>query len=356
MNNLVLRVNGNEYSGWKRVSVTQGIEAISGSFELSVSDRWNGHTNPWPIEEEDNCVVEVNGIPVIDGFIDSRELSYDARSHSLSVSGRDKTGALVDSSAVLSHWEFASLHLMALAKKLCDPFAIQVTLDPSIKSLPIPPDKFSIDPGEGAFEVLDRACRMSGVLPISDGAGGVLITRAGTARADTELVEGQNILRGSARYEATGRFGKYIVTGQKRGTDNDFGLDAASVRATAEDFEVKRTNRVLMVRPEGTLTVQLAKQRAAWEATVRKARGDTVSILVQDWVQASGVLWRPNETTKVTSPRLGVDGDMLITQVRRMLDEGGTFTELTLRDPSSFVPQPFIPANASVWKEVAHGV
>lgn len=355
---IALRVNGRAYSGWKSARITRGIETVAGSFELSVSDRWNGNETPWPIVEEDECIVTVNGVDLITGWVDSRTLDYDAKQHSLSVSGRDKAGELVDCSAVFKTWEYAQVALLSLAKKICAPFNIPVALDPSIKKLPAPYTKFTIDPGETAFGVLDRACQICGVLPVSDGQGGLLLTRAGTARADTQLIEGQNILHASAHYEATGRFGTYIVTAQKPGVDEDFGAGAASVKATSHDFEVVRTERILMIHQGEAMTLSLAKSRAQWEATIRKAKAVTFTVRVQGWTQASGVLWRPNELTRLTSPKIGVDGDLLITQVKMSLDaSGGTLTELTLKPPDAFAPAPFIPKNASApWVEVAHGV
>lgn len=356
MDDLELKVNGASYAGWKTARITRGIETIAGGFELSVSDRWNGQSAPWPIAEEDACSLLVNGETLITGFVDVRENSYNATDHSLSVSGRDATGALVDCSAVLTVWEFARLPLMSLAKKLAAQHAIRVSLDPSVKSLPVPPDKFTVDPGETSFEVIDRACRLSGVLPISDGQGGLVITRAGNSRADDQLVEGQNIKAASGRYDATGRFGKYIVSGQKKGTDDSFGLDACAIKSSSQDFEVKRTDRTLFIRPEGAVTLAYAKLRAQWEATVRAARGDTVSISVQGWTQSTGRLWPINSLVRVKSSRVGVDGDMLITQTAMTVDNSGTATQLTLRRPDAFLPQPSVSQNGSVWKEISKGV
>jgi prophage tail gpP-like protein len=355
MTDVRLMVNGREYAGWKSARVTRGIESIAGSFELAVSDRWAGQDASWPIGEEDACEVWLGKERVISGYVDRRSLAYGPAEHSLSVSGRDKAGALVDCSALLGKWEFIGVPLLTLAKRLTEPFGIRVSLQAGLV-LPKPSAKFSINPGDSVFEVLDRVCRLAGVLPVSDGAGGLVLTRAGASRASTALVEGENILAASADFDSSGRFARYVVLAQHKGTDDFSGEGAATVKGTAHDANVRRTERVLVVRPEGNATSEHAKKRAEWEATVRAARGDSVGVTVQGWTQASGRLWPVNALVAVRSKRIGVSGDMLITAVTYEVSaEGGTTSRLTLRPPNAFKPEPTVAKASGVWKEIAGG-
>jgi prophage tail gpP-like protein len=379
-----LRVNGKEYSGWKTARVTRGIEAISNGFDLSVSDRWGSREAPWSIYEEDQCTVLLGDTVVITGYVDRRSLSYGPEEHTLNVSGRDKAGALVDCSALPKAWEHKAISVIDLARKLCEPFGISVSMDPSVSAkvvtfavgkssksvsagktgkvsglgVPKPAGKFTIDPGESAFDVLDRACRLAGVLPVSDGQGGVTLTRAAQARCGTELVQGVNILAASADFDAVARYRRYIVRGQRQATDDDWGLSAAAVSAEAQDETVSRSERVLLIRPDGNITSESAKMRAGWEAKVRAARGDSVTATVQGWAQADGSLWPVNALVRVRSPWLGVDGDMLITQAVHSVDDGsGTTTQLTLKRPDAFIPEPTVSkATTALWKELTRGV
>lgn len=354
MPDLRLRVNGREFAGWKSARVTRGIESVSGSFELAVSDRWAGQAVAWPIVEEDECTLILEGEHVITGHVDRRTLSLGAEDHSLTVSGRDLAGALVDCSAVLKKWEFLGVPLLALAKKLAEPFGIKVTLQPGLLP-PAPPAKLTVDPGDTAFDALERACRLCGVLPISDGKGGVVLTRAGSVRCGTALVQGENVLSASARFDGAGRFRRYIVTGQHPGTDDWDGATVAGVRGEASDPNVRRASRVLLIRAEGGVTIEHAKRRAQWEAKVRAARGDGITVRVQGWTQGDGKLWPVNARVPVQLPFLGVEGELLITQATHQLDDhGGTTTELWVRRPDAFLPEPVVPKGA--WKELVGGV
>lgn len=374
MGDLSLTVNGFAYKGWKRIRVTKSIESISGGFELAISDRWNGRSEPWPIREEDICTITYDGTTLIYGFIDTRRISISAGEHELEVSGRDAAGMLVDCSAVLGSWQFKSIPLLTLCSKLAEPYGIQVKQDPSVTSatvslktnkhagrvsgagsagkksgtgVPNPPKKFSVDPGESAFEVMDRACRAAGVLPISDGLGGILLTRAGSAEATDSLIEGQNILAGEAQYDVSNRYATYTVRGQTQGTDFIYGKAAAVITGSATDAAITRKSRQLVIRPEQAMTSDFAQNRAQWEAKIRAARGASVSVTVQDWEQSDGTLWKVNTLVQVNSPTLGVNGPLLISQAVFQLDEGGTTTQLTLKRPDAYLPEPVVQVSAS---------
>jgi prophage tail gpP-like protein len=356
MPKVALRVNGKEYDGWKSARVTRGIETVSGSFELEVSDRWKDQDQPWSIFEEDECTVLIDGVPVITGYVDRRSLSLGPEEHTLRVEGRDKTGDLVDCSAMLQQWEFKNINVLTLAKKVAEPYGINVSVQAGV--IPRPVKKLSIDPGDSSFEVIEKACRLAALLPVSDGAGGLLLTRAGLSRTSTALVQGENILQASAEFDATGKHRTYAVLGQHQGSEDFFGPSTTELKGFAEDLTVRRAARTLLIRPEGNVTAEQAKTRAQWEATVRRARGDTASITVQGWTQASGTLWPVNALVSVRAPFLGIDGDALIVQATYSIGEGGTTTTLSLKPPDSFKPESSYETGTgnNYWREIVRGV
>lgn len=377
MSEVNLLVNGQAYGGWTDVSVTRGIESIAGRFSLEVSERWNGQVEPWPIREEDECLVTIGDEALVTGFIDERRHAFDAESHALGVSGRDKTGVLVDCSAILPQKEFLKLPALDICSRVAGEFGITVRLQDGLTdraislrsakssgspggvgsagrsssmSLSNPIAKETINPGDSAFEVIDRVCRRVGVLPVSDGQGGLVLTRAGGAQATTSLVEGTNIVAGEFTSDCTRRYRRYVVSGQSAGDDLMNGATVAAVSGEATDQEVKRSNRVLLIRPDGAVTREFARQRAAWEATVRRARSISVRVTVQGWQQGDGTLWPVNAIVAVKSGKLGIDGPMLITEATyRRSVTSGTTTELQLVAPDAFIPEPLIvpPAKGS---------
>lgn len=357
MSKLELIVNGRRYEGWKSVRVTRSIESLAGSFALDVSDRWGGQEVPWPIAEEDACRVAIDDVVVLDGHVDQRSLSISDNQRSLSYSGRDRAAVLVDCSAVLDKWTFRNASVVDIARKVAAPFLIRVDVQAGLE-LGKPPKKHVVNPGETAYEVMRGAAALAGVLLVSDGAGGVLVTRAGTARAATPLVLGENILSASFASDVTERFSRYVVMTQVGGTDEASG-SATRSRAEARDEAVQREERVLLIRPDTGVSTDYARRRADWEARIRAARAETVTVVVQGWQQPRGRgLWPLNALIPVKAKSIGVDGELLISQVEHTLSEAGETTQLRLVRPDAFTPEPqaaVVKKSGGAWKELAGG-
>jgi prophage tail gpP-like protein len=364
MPELFLVVGGRRYSGWKSIRVTRSIESIAGSFELEVSDRWDGDVEPWPIVEGDACRVEIGDQIVIDGYIDKRMLAVAAKERSLSYSGRDRAADLVDCSLLVpdaatkgNKWTYRNIDIAQFATEIAKPHGIRVTVQPGLvlKRDPV----LVAHPGESGFEAIKRAAASSGVLVVSDGVGGIMITRSGALRAEA-LIEGANIRSASVEYDSSDRFARYLVSSQPPGTDEASG-EATRVQAEATDADVARTNRVLLIRPDKGCDTADARRTADWEARIRAARSARVSITVRGWQQSTGALWPLNALTRVKAPRaLGIDGDMLISQVESTVGGDGTLTKLQLVRPDAFTPEPEnkpvpVVSGEGAWKELAKG-
>lgn len=364
-------VKGQAYGGWKSVRVMRSIEAICGSFDLSVSDRFPGQDLAWPIVEEDECTVKIGDVPVLVGYVDARRLGISEDESSYEVTGRDRTGDLVDCSVFLPEsgaskkgkksWQFVGVSPLDLAIRVAKPYGIPVSLQAGL-SPPAKVKKFAVSPGDSAAEVIEKACRLAGLLPVADGAGGLVLARAGSGRATTPLIMGKggNVKRVSAVFDSQGRFATYAALAQGPGTDDAFGTAAAHVQAYAEDAGVKRPWRTLVVRPEGPATAAQCQLRAQWEAKVRAARGDAIGVTVEGWRQLDGTLWPINATVQVQIPQVGVVGQMLITEAQHTIDDSsGELTQLTIRRPDAFLPEPTTKDPATgpgSWKRLKGGV
>lgn len=355
-------VGGKRYGGWKSIRVTLSIEALCGSFTLDINDRWGEQSQPWPIAEGDACRVEIDGATVIDGYVDKRKLSATATSRSLSISGKDRAVDIVECSMLVPDtstkghkWTYRDIDIAHFATQIGVPHGIKVSVQ---KGLVLKKDPLLVaHPGETGYEAIKRAAGSAGVLVVSDGAGGIVISRAGTERV-TPLIEGQNIKEAEADYDATERFARYLISSQPPGTDEASG-EALRVQAEATDADVTRKNRVLLIRPEKGYDTAGARKRADWEARSRAAKSATVMVTVQGWRQPNGALWPPNKITRVTAPRMiGVDGDMLISQVDFTIGNEGRIAQLHLVRPDAFTPEPqnvAVVSGEGAWKEIAHG-
>lgn len=340
---LGLIVEGRRYSGFKAISVTQSIESLSGKFSLEVSDRWGGLAQPWPIVPEDSCVVAIGDDVVIDGFVDSADLSMAAGSRSLSYTGKDRAAALVENSMSVEgasvkgkKWTYRNIDIAQFARAIAEPFGVSVSVQSGLELSKAP--LLVAHPGETGFEAIKRAAGSVGVMIVADNAGGIVITRAGTDRA-APLIEGDNIETISVARDFSDRFYSYLISTQIPGTDEASG-EATRVQAEANDLGVRRRERVTIIRPDKGYNTEDAQRRADWEARTRAARSETVNVGVVGWRQPSGKLWPVNARTFVNAPSAGVVGDMLISQVERTIGEGGgQLTKLRLLRPDAFLPE-----------------
>ena len=337
MSSVELKVGGLIYGGWKSCRIERGIEQIAGSFELGVSERWPGQDTPRRIRRGEACQVIADGEVVITGWVDDVDPSFSDQSHDFRVAGRDATGDLVDCSAIHKTGQWAKSSLDKIVRDICAPFKIPVFVATDIgKAF----DSFSIQEGETAFECIERACRLRAVLPVSDGNGGLVLTRAKSGNAVAILSDGVggNILAARGEFGMKERFSVYVVKGQDRGSDDN--IDApevhAQVRAEASDSGVTRY-RPFIVLAESHGPHATYRDRAAWERNVRRGRSSRATVVVQGWRDPNGKLWQPNTMVHLNSAWLGADSELLVASVTFTLDEqSGTRTELRLSGREAF--------------------
>ena len=351
MPELALKVDGRRLTAWEGFSLSRSLQAVAGAFALEASDRAG-----FPVPEGARVQLEVEGEPALDGWVDAVRPRFDARERRVAIVGRDRTADLVDCSIVDTPAEFLGLTLDALAAELVRPFGIEVASTAAALSgsgLGAPFERFAIQPGETVFEALERAARFRGALLTTDGSGRLVLDVPAARRAAVELVEGRNVKSGSGAYDRSGRFRRYLVQGQRSGSDLVF---ADGCRSDGEAFDdAIRANRSTLILAEGWTDLASAQRRAEWEATVRRARGSAVSITVQGWRQApGGELWSPNSVVRVRCPSLRLDRDLLISGTRLSLDpRAGSIAELELVHPEAFTPQPDLPLETDLAADLA---
>ncbi|WP_024303330.1 phage baseplate assembly protein [Pseudogulbenkiania sp. MAI-1] len=326
-----LKVGGQIYGGWTDIEIQRGLEQVSGQFSLQVTERWPGQPEPRPIRPGQAGVVSIDGEPVLTGWVDEARPGYDATNTWFNVEGRDKTGDLIDCSAIFRSGQWKGASLKRIALDLLAAYRIDVVVGPHAeKRANEAIASFRLEEGETVFDCLERAARLKAVMLWTDGRGRLVIDLPGQQRAVTALVEGENILRADLTLSWHERYSQYIVKGQARGQHN--------AKGTASDTVVTR-HRPLIILAEDQTNGPTAQQRAEWERTVRQGRANRATIRVQSWRQGgdAGPLWAPGLRVPVTSPRLRVDAEMLIAGVTYLKNaQDGTVCDLEIADPRAF--------------------
>ncbi len=336
---LDLKLAGEAWTGWKSVSVTQSLEAAASSFSIVTRTR-----DPWPARAGATVEVLLDGRLILTGYVDRVAPGLDERGSVSSIEGRSRTGDLVDCSALNQPGEWWNSRLQDLAAEIARPFGIRVV--DAVGEL----ERFAlfrIQPGETAFEAIERACRLRAVLLMPTAGGDLLLTRPTEVWEGAELREGFNVQSATLEVDLSDRFAEVLVRGQTFGDDETFGPPAAHIEGRARDLQIRPARRLVVVA-EAAVSVEAAQARAEWEAAVRAARSEKVTVSTAGWTSNTGALWMPNTRVQCALPSIRVDGPLLLNTVRLSQDESGSRAELELVRPDAFLRQPDLEAESGL--------
>ncbi|RJX35670.1 MAG: hypothetical protein C4525_03175 [Desulfarculus sp.] len=350
-NRVQLAIGGAVYEGWKSVRVSLSLARLSGTFELSVSDRFPGQPQRYAFRLNQRCTVSLRGQQVISGFLEEIAPSFDRSSHELSLRGRDATCDLVDCSIEGPPTQWRKQSLLRIAQDVCKPFGIPVRTEAA--SLGEPFDDARTNEGDTASAFLVRLCKQRGVLPLTYGDGALALSKAGARGRGGDLVLGDNLLRGSAASTSQERFSRYVVKGhgQRAGQPAEM-LSEAETKlfrdtynkpsALAADSAVPRYRpKVILAEAKGKPEAYQAL--ADWEAGVRAGQSRQADYTTQDWGPSAGALWRINTLVTVRDDLLSTSGEWLVEAVAYSMDpQEGTRAELKLVHPQAYLAMPAI--------------
>lgn len=350
------------FTAFTSVSIQRNMNAMAGSFTFSVADKWRQEKRAWPFNPQENVRVYIgNNNPVINGYIDSVESEVSNEDRSITITGRDKTGDLVDSAAIGLKAVYKYKSLAEIANEYAFIFSIKVIVVDRAAYIPF--KEVVVQQGETVFELLHRLALARGLLLQPDNEGNLLITKkfvgSGIGQDETEyllgfqiqkniktnsLKQGENVLFASSNLDDTNRFQKYLVKSQLKGTDNTNGEASAFIEATAFDSNVLRQRTKYMIA-EKSMDKKQAEKRAQWEATNAMAQAFKASVVVRGWFDNQNKLWEINQIVNTDLRFVGLQkGGYLITGVEfiQSIDQG-TVTRISLSEPNAYEPEPEIP-------------
>ena len=354
--------DGLPYDVWTQVEVVRDLSEVCGSFHLQLDDlarttaalpgsRHGSLSQPFKVFKPVKILID--GELVLVGHIDTVAPQISGDSLGVEISGRDLVGDLIDCAAnPFGPVEYKEIKLEDLASALCKPFGITARAEVDTGD-PIP--KATIDEGETVMSVLEKYARKRRVLIVSDGIGGLILTRSGNTRAPSDIRFGFNVVGSHGTFDGKSRFSPVIVKGQageaagkrkksaaldrtaapldtpptpEKDADGKTGREsrAVAIMGIAYDPDIERWRPTVRThRAKGSL--KDADAEARWYVSTERGKGDSVDYEVHDW-RAFGTLWRPNEMTHVLDPYQDVDKDLLVAGVTFSYGEMGTRSNL----------------------------
>lgn len=268
---------------------------------------------------------------ILTGHVEKRSPRLGESEAEMAVSGRSKTGDVVDSSAEHDSGEFRDKDAVDIFTPLAGKHGVTVETDLSLDRRPV----FRLRPGETVFTALERYARADAFSIGDTPEGNLKLQKAGEKRHAGSLTEGVNVLDASAVHDDSKRFGKVKVRAQ---APDGYSSDELQVEGQAND-EGGRANRLRVIVPPEQIRQQDARRRAQWHRDRAAGDGTTCEVTTPGWRDEAGKIWTPGLLVFTEIPSLDVVQGMLIKTVK-LEQQGGEngFTRaiLSLVDARAF--------------------
>lgn len=307
------------------------------------------------------ATLALDGETVLIGWIEEMQLEGQGEDLLCTLSGRDLAGDLVDCAAAPDGpAEFRDLTLTELVTRIAKPFGLTVKAEVDVGAR-FP--RFGLDPADTALDAIEKACRQRAILCVSDGIGGLVLTRGGQQRGPAAIRLGESVTEFQTTLSWRERFSEIIVKGQTEkasgnrraaarlvttasplGSGDPPPAAAAPVRerdgvvmtGRARDAAITRHRpKVVIAQTQsGGASVQ---EQADWAVRVQRGRSTMPVYTVPDWrAGTSQTLWRPNELVAVDDRYADLLEDMLVVGVTWTWDDQGARTKLRVAGRNAF--------------------
>ncbi|EKS6643369.1 phage tail protein [Enterobacter hormaechei] len=301
---LTLSVGGVAHHDWERFSVDSSFLIPADAWQLDVGV---SHSRlPPEVVSGARVILSASGETVMTGLIDDVSEMVTRSQHLLTLSGRDNAAALVDCSAPV--FTESELTLDEVMRKVVAPFGITKTAIHADKS--VAPKKFTINPGETAWEALLKVAEVNGLWPwiAPDGTliiGGPDYSTPPVATLTMTRDRGGNILALNRQTSIAGRYSQVTVLAQGHGTRHHDGVHDRKGTATDTGFTLYRP---FIRSMSDTDTDDEATARARKILSDSRLKALTLTVTVRGLRTPDGVLWAPGQRVAVKSEIHGIDG------------------------------------------------
>lgn len=344
-NEIIMTVNGDNYSQFKEARVVKSLDAIGGTFEIIIASDFITNT---PIRMEDEIQITVNGDVIISGNIDIVSSSYDDSAHDITISGQDITGDVVEATIFTTSTYQGDISLKSLIELVMSDNGVTdigvidiVTTDENKDELIFKANEVkSGDVGDTLFDFMDKYAKIKNCLLTSDGEGNIIIYRTSKnqkAISALRMIIGEDesnytIKTSNLSVDYTNRFKKIIIKSQSDG-DSD-------ISGEFEDSFVRRP-RTKVIISDNSLTIKEAEDMARWEVVNRQSQSTVYRCNVYGFSSDSGKVWAPNDMVSIRDDIQGVDDIMILRDVEYSISEDdGSITSLTFVSKDSFISKP----------------
>lgn len=284
----------------------------------------------------DGVAVEAGGGGdlMLTGHVEKRSPRLGGEEKELPVSGRSKTGDLVDSSAEHDKGEWKDKKAPDALKELAGKHGIEIETEVDHKTRPVA----RLRPGETIFAFAERWARAEGFTVTDTPEGRLKLAKEPKKAHAGSITDGAGwpaLVEASAVHDDSKRFKDVKVKAQ---APDGYAPDQLEIEGAASDEGGARKRARIIVPPEVIRKTE-ARDRAKWHRDRAAGEGTTADITVKGWRDSGGALWTPGWTIAVDIADLGLKQAMMIKTVAFEQSDAsgsGTVARLSLVDPRAF--------------------
>ena len=325
---LSLSIGGVAHADWITYEIDSDLLTPADAWRVSLG---GSHALPDVIQPGADCVIRYGADTVMVGVVDEITEQLDKRAHSISLSGRDMAGQLLDCSAPV--FNELQVSLERILKAICDPLKINNRRIDAVSTQMR--HKVSTTPGQTSWEVLQNAAEANGLWPWFDPSGTLILGRPDVPQeANATLVLSRdnptqnNVLNATFTRSLHDVYSEVRILGQAAG--------AEGVRAMHGVWGSAKADNPPRYRPKISTDYEsdnpkIAESRAKKELADGLLKAKCVKCTVRGHRTDAGLLWTPGMRISLKLEVLGVTGVwLLMSRTLRGGRDSGTLTDLTL--------------------------
>lgn len=325
---VTVTIGGQRWTAFEQISVKAAFNEAARTCRIELACELGPSQTNRLFKVGTEIEIHANSDLLMRGYVDSKRPQIAATQALITVNGRSKSADLIDSSAVHKTGRFKNKTPLQIGNEVSEGISARYTTDQELEVV----DQYQVTPGETTFRAVEKLARKQGMTVTGDADGNARITKASKQRHAGGLVEGVNLLTGTADHNGSNRFSKYTVHGQR---PFGHGIDNLEIEAVIRDQGVERHRPVVIVQDDDT-TKETAKKRAKNRRDRSAGHALKATISTQGFRDEGGKIWTPGWLVWTESATLDIAQDMLIESVSYQQSEQGSIAELSLTDPRSY--------------------
>jgi prophage tail gpP-like protein len=338
----VLVVNGREFRDWESVWVQRRYGDSCTLFRFTAAERDPIFNKPGPFLWEklqfkpgDLCTVFLAKQLAVTGFIETRQVAYNATQHGVQLDGKSYSANAAKSSVDSKTGSFDGKNVLQIGQEVSAPYGVGIKVIGSLDLSPF--KKLQNEKGELVWNFLERICREKGVILGSDHLGNFLMVGEHSSPIVDQLIEGYNIKSCQCVISHKDIHLDVNVAAQGSHDDNFNMSSATEMQADAATTVARVLYSKIIIPMEHPPTSQAEVQaRANYERMWKDGTLINCTITVQGWLRAGQALWEAGDHVHVNSPMAMLNQAMGIQNVTFTQDnQNGSQTTLDLVNPEA---------------------